>query len=151
MNRLPYHVHNASLLATCSIDTHICDAGAFDERSMPTETSKRAENVFADAVLELYAATKGPKPVMVPGYTGYIPHSKDIAGRSQIRVAARAMSKSAEELVFADPLPADPVNKKSLIRLEEAYTREVLKKDMSDTLVGRNESQPKHIPGYTGV
>lgn len=105
---------------------------------------------MAETVAVLYEAAKGERKTIVPGYTGYIPHAAEVAGRSQVRTAARCAVHSGEELATADALPSDPVNKSSLVRVEQAYTSEVLGRNMSATLIGSNELMPRHISGYTG-
>lgn len=104
----------------------------------------------ADALGATYEARKAGRRQIVPGYTGYIPHSREIAGRSQTRTAARASVKTPDELALCDGLPADPVNKDAITRLHHDFASTAHGKDMTATLVGRNEAVPKHVPGYTG-
>lgn len=125
--------------------------GAFDERSRPSTMMVKRSGGLGDAVAALYEAQKGERKRIVPGYTGHIPGVKEIAGRSQVRAAARASTHTPKELAEGDTLPADPVHKDSLARVEAAYADLVLGRDMGATLVGRNQDSARHISGYTGA
>lgn len=62
---------------TC--DTNTRCAGAFDERSMASK-SKAIGSSMGDTISVLYDESKGERRKIIPGYTGYIPHAREIAG-----------------------------------------------------------------------
>jgi hypothetical protein len=98
---------------------------------------------YADALAAKYEASKAHhRPGYIPGYSGFVPLAKDIAGRSQTRISARALSHTADEISRSDPLPAEPNHKQSLLRTQEWYAAQR----------GRTIDLPaRHISGYTGA
>lgn len=108
---------------------------------------------IADKLLDAYAADKAAASahlhlragVEVPGYTGYIPQTKEVAGRPRASIGAR-YAKHGTRLSAIDALPSDPHTHDVIARL---YTATVAK-DMRTTLVGRSEAEARHLPGYTG-
>ena len=74
----------------------------------------------------------------IPGYTGFIPNSSEIAGRSYGRMTKRALNKPVRELLVGDQIPASP-----------QATHDIHSVPM-DTVVGLAEAAPRHVPGYTG-
>ena len=74
----------------------------------------------------------------VPGYTGFIPNSSEIAGRSYGKMTVRALNNPVEQLLVGDQIPPSP-----------QATHEV-QAVPTDTVVGLAEAAPRHVPGYTG-
>jgi hypothetical protein len=125
----------------------------------------------------LSGTTASSKTEVIPGYTGHVPRMQEVAGRSQSRAARRALTKDAHTLALADPLPADPQYKRSLVAAEAALADRSLRASngMFDTASGRPstsaglrstagagsalgtgslshllEGPLRHLPGYTG-
>jgi len=88
-------------------------------------------------------ASKPPKPINapkyhIPGYTGFIPNSAEIAGRSYGRMTRRAMNKPVHELLVGDQIPPSP---------QATHKISCVPKQ---TVASMAEAAPRHVPGYTG-
>lgn len=80
-------------------------------------------------------------PGRIPGYTGYVPHSHAIAGRSYGRATRRALKHDIRTLLVSDLIPSDPQTSTKLVRRH---------RPSSASMVRRGENPSPYMPGYTG-
>jgi len=159
-------------------------AGGTGELGVLTSNAGRSSGPLAghgfggSASMPFLSGTAGAsKTEVIPGYTGHVPRMQEVAGRSQSRAARRALTKDAHTLALADPLPADPQYKRSLVAAEAVLADRSLR--ASSGTLGPASGRPstsaglrstagagsvlgtgslshllegplRHLPGYTG-